>query len=341
MLSVIICSQRPVLDERLVENIGKTVGMDYEIVHIDNSQRCYNIFEAYNLGVERAKGKFLCFMHEDVVIHTMGWGPVVESYLQQDFVGALGVAGGCVILDQLDWRFYGFGYMYLIQGTSTVEESPRYYHSFVPQRDSFSPIRQVAAIDGVWMCFRKAMFEEISFDAETFHDFHLYDTDICMQVNKVGKGVFLTTDVLLEHQSMGTFTVGYQEALTSFARKWKADLPMVKGSVVTRQQMDVALAAAQPRFDERLRRDAIVVGLRNLFALKRNGETIRQYSDEEIMLMDESLYNCCRLCFKDATISKIQAKDLLKHYLSVPYAHKKFSILLKYMWYRLLNYSNR
>ncbi len=335
MISIIICSQHATIDKALSENIKQTIGVEYEIIIIDNSTNLYSIFEAYNLGSERAKGDYLCFMHEDIIIHTTGWGHFVESYLQQDFVGALGVAGSNVVLNKLDWRFYGFDQMYLIQGTSTIEENPTYYHSFIPHRNSFSPICQVATIDGVWMCFRKEIFKYIRFDSETFHDFHLYDTDICMQVNKMNKGVFLTTDVLLEHKSMGTFTASYLEALETFDNKWKEYLPMIKGTIVTQQQMDNAIAAAQPRFYERLRRDAIVVQLRILFTQKRNGQSVRQFTDEEMTVMDESLYTCCRQSFKDKSISSVQAKILLKSYLKKNYTHKKLSVLIKYIWYRL------
>ena len=46
MLSLIICSQKPVLSTELSRNIKETVGVDYEIIHIDNSQHQYSIFQA-------------------------------------------------------------------------------------------------------------------------------------------------------------------------------------------------------------------------------------------------------------------------------------------------------
>ena len=124
MLSLIICSQKPVLSTELSRNIEETVGVDYEIIHIDNSQHQYSIFQAYNKGVELAHGEYLCFMHEDVVYHNKDWGRAIEQHLSQPFVGALGVAGGCVIPRELDWRFLDYQYAYLIQGAYSEEEPP-------------------------------------------------------------------------------------------------------------------------------------------------------------------------------------------------------------------------
>jgi hypothetical protein len=69
MVSIIICSKYQQLDKQLLLNIQNTIGTAYEVVNIDNSQHQYSIFEAYNIGVSRAKGEYLCFMHEDVLFH--------------------------------------------------------------------------------------------------------------------------------------------------------------------------------------------------------------------------------------------------------------------------------
>ena len=96
MISIIVCSKFPTLSKELLDNISQTVGTDYEIVSIDNSQAKYSIFEAYNEGVARSKGEYLCFMHEDVVLRSSNWGNTVERVLSHKDVGAIGVAGGCV-----------------------------------------------------------------------------------------------------------------------------------------------------------------------------------------------------------------------------------------------------
>lgn len=57
MISIIICSRYSSLSQELQSNIHATIGAcEYELVHIDNSENKYNIFEAYNLGVRKAQG---------------------------------------------------------------------------------------------------------------------------------------------------------------------------------------------------------------------------------------------------------------------------------------------
>ena len=55
MISIIICNRAHPINLSLQRNIQDTVGVEYEIVAIDNSRGNYNIFQAYNEGVRRAK----------------------------------------------------------------------------------------------------------------------------------------------------------------------------------------------------------------------------------------------------------------------------------------------
>lgn len=335
MISLIICSTRPHVDDKLLSNISQTIGTEYEVIHIDNSKRQYNIFEAYNLGVERAKGDFLCFMHEDIAYHSKNWGKAVEHHLSQKFIGAIGVAGGSVVLDRLDWRFYGFGQVYLIQGNSTIEEHPEYYYSH-KQEELKHPMTQVAILDGVWICMRKELFNQIRFDDKNFHDFHLYDSDICMQVNKLGFGVFVTYDVLLEHKSEGTFSEGYKEGLKVFSQKWKDDLPMVKGFIVTQEEIDEALEKAQVHFDKRLAHDMKVIELRKVLNMKRQGLPTRDYTEDEKKMMDGSAFLHRRLCIKDREIPSSEVRRLIKSYHDMPFTRHTLKLCAKYFWYRIL-----
>ena len=67
MISIIICSRTPDISQELKQNIGTTIGCDYELVVVDNSSNDHSIFSAYNEGAEKAKSELLCFMHEDVL----------------------------------------------------------------------------------------------------------------------------------------------------------------------------------------------------------------------------------------------------------------------------------
>ena len=79
MLSIVICS---VLPERLLQisqNIHDTIGVEYEIIAIDNKEKKWPIARAYNEGACQARYPFLFFVHEDVKFHSQDWGSVIED----------------------------------------------------------------------------------------------------------------------------------------------------------------------------------------------------------------------------------------------------------------------
>lgn len=337
MVSVIICSKRPTTDEVLERNISDTIGTDFEIVHVDNSQGAYSIFEAYNLGVQLARGEYLCLMHEDVVMHTQGWGRIVENYLSQDFVGALGVAGCNIVHNRVDWRFMGCEYFHLIQGTFSVEQQPGYYWSSVPSPDLDMPLCQVATLDGVWICMRRELFttHQVRFDDKTYHGFHLYDTDICMQVNTIGKGVFLTCDILLEHRSTGLFTQEYKDNLALFFEKWKDHLPIARGRYYDQQDWDLLEQRASEGLEERLARDTMIADLRKKLA---QGSSMDEsvFTAAEKQVMDKTSFDYRRSCLKDEEMSSSDVWKLITDYRRQPYSTKFLKLVMKFVWYRVL-----
>ena len=93
MISLIICSRQPDIPQELKDNIALTIGVEYELVVIDNSKNQYSIFLAYNEGVRRSQYPYLCFMHEDILYHTQEWGKNVVEHFKDEKVGLIGVVG--------------------------------------------------------------------------------------------------------------------------------------------------------------------------------------------------------------------------------------------------------
>lgn len=336
MVSLIICSKNPQLNPVLRENIANTIGCEYEIVHIDNSQNAYNIFQAYNLGVERAKGEFLCFMHEDICFHNTGWGKTVENYLSLSFVGALCVAGSNIIPNIVDWRFCDFTHHHLIQSTTSAFELSNVYcatNKF--QMPKYDQLMLVAILDGVFMCMRSSLFKQIHFDDVNFHGFHHYDSDICLQIDKLGYGIFVTQSISLEHYSMGCFSSEYLQHTEIFAKKWKHQLPLVIGTTLSPEDFEAMQQEALQRFHRRLAHDQEIIRLKQLL---RNGTPTKSLSSEDLAFMDHEAYHFRRLCIKDQRISTQQVKSLMKSYTALPYANKRMQLIAKYIWYRILHY---
>ena len=98
MLSIIICSVLPERLRKISQNIDETIGVEYEIVTIDNREKCWSIARAYNEGARQAKYPNLFFVHEDVMFHSRNWGVIIENKLREPDCGVIGFAGSKVKL---------------------------------------------------------------------------------------------------------------------------------------------------------------------------------------------------------------------------------------------------
>ncbi len=334
MISLIICSRLRTTGHSLSHNIAMTVGTEYEIVHIDNSDNRHNIFQAYNKGVETAQGDILCFMHEDIRFHTEHWGKVVESVFEDENVAALGVAGGSVVPECADWRFFK-SHTYLKQGSTVPGEKPIYYIADDTTNTRNAHLVRVALLDGVWMCFRKSLFERIRFDDRSFHGFHLYDSDICMQANALGVGVYVTGDISIEHFSVGTFTEDFEKDLGTFSKKWSRMLPYQVGCALTAEELRALNQKGQALLRRRIEEDAIRNRIFLYFNDKRGDGLRKPLGKEETDMLKREHFLYAKTVIKDRGTTMGQAWNAVRLCRTLPYG-RKASLMLKLLWYKML-----
>lgn len=232
MISIIICTRKSDIASTLKENIQNTIGCEYELVVIDNSDNRHSIFTAYNEGVRRAKGDILCFMHDDILYHTNGWGPIIQKHFQDDpEIGLIGVAGSHInAKSPIYWSNSPFISEHnLHNDNGSIIEC--FHHKYYNEKG----IAEVASVDGMCFLFRKELFDSIRFDNITYQGFHAYDMDICMQVHQTGYKVVVCNTFLIEHfwsESACSTKKGmelFEKNLILFAQKWNNHLPMCKG----------------------------------------------------------------------------------------------------------------
>lgn len=227
MISIIICNKKSILEPTLEKNILSSIGVDYEIFSIDNSRGQYSIFQAYNEGMARAKGDILCFMHDDILFRSNDWGKVVvKSFSSNPNMGGLGVAGGHFMPDcPCSWSTCKTTSFHVWQsnhdGTATEYGCTDYTNG--------ERLVEVACLDGLFMCFRRSLFDTICFDDKTFTGFHCYDSDICMQVLSAGYSVNVTFNIDIEHRSNGACNQQYYDNLELWHKKWHSHLPVARG----------------------------------------------------------------------------------------------------------------
>lgn len=230
MISIIICSRKTDISKELKDNIASTIGCKYELCVIDNSRNDYNIFTAYNEGVRRAKRDILCFMHEDVLFHTAGWGKTILEQFNDESIGIIGFTGAHFLPKApLYWFSSPFISQYNLQtgDSETLEnDTTDYFHGV---------LADVAVIDGFCFFVRSTLFDYINFDEKNYQGFHAYDMDICMQVQKLNKRVCVSRAILVEHKWSERLLHNekYMQLLYDnmciFYDKWKEYLPITRG----------------------------------------------------------------------------------------------------------------
>jgi hypothetical protein len=226
MISLIICSRTPFISEELRKNISETIEISYELIVIDNSQGQYSIFQAYNLGVKQAMYSILCFMHDDICYHTLGWGEKVIDYFKDKTIGMIGIAGARYLSkipttwwapkSDDEWSAVCQNYISTEKNNST---------HLISQPLPSNSI-QVVVLDGVWLCIKKEVFNTVTFDETNYSGYHFYDMDISLQIFTSGWNLLCIYDVLIEHFSTGRYDNGWIESARIFYDKWKYALPL-------------------------------------------------------------------------------------------------------------------
>ena len=269
MISIVVCSRG--CARSLEQNVKDSIGCDFEMIVIDNSNNEFSIFSAYNEGVRRSRGDNLCFMHEDIVFRSKGWGRKVEQMLEESSIGVLGVIGGKFVPQRASWWLANCGAGKIVQGSETRHG----YVASVDGTDAKRPFEEVAVVDGLWFCMRREMFDEVRFDEDRFKGFHCYDVDICMQSCSVGKKVVVVPDILIEHKSRGDVNEGYYRDLRMFSEKWKDSIPFVRGIEMDGDEMDrlnkvvMAYQETVRKHDSLIRTHAYRLGNRILNPIKK------------------------------------------------------------------------
>lgn len=249
MLSLIICSREPDISQVLKENIRETIGIQYELIILDNSQNKYSIFSAYNEGVERAKYSYLCFMHEDILYHTLDWGTKVVNHFMDSKAGIIGVAGGHYMPDiPASWASAKVESKNILQ--SSIENGEKIIQPDIELGYFKGRIAiEVTAVDGVWFCMPKKLFQLVTFDEKTFKGFHCYDLDICFQVRQKGYKVQVVSNILLEHFSGGNWNEDWLSNSIIFHKKWSHSLPQIAGVELNDEEQKVRTTFVAERFE--------------------------------------------------------------------------------------------
>ena len=226
MLSILICSSKPGLLEQVKDNINTTVGVEYELLFIDNREFNKGICSVYNTLADMAKYQHLCFLHEDILFQTKGWGKIIIDIFSSDpEIGLIGLAG-CKYKSS-----YFSGWF------SNVKEldCANYIHKYETgvEKVFLSPsgdksLQEVVCIDGVFMCCKKEAWNLNKFNEGLLKGFHFYDIDFSLNIAHHYK-VMVTYDLELMHiTSGGDYGNNWVETAMKYHQFMKNRLPYSK-----------------------------------------------------------------------------------------------------------------
>lgn len=223
MISIIICSTSHTLCDITYNNIKDTIGVNYEIILIDNSQNKFSIFSAYNEGLKKSKYPILVFIHEDIMFRTGNWGELIcKAFNSNKEIGMIGVIGSTMIFD-ISWGWWSAPQIgRIIQSNKTTERK----NLFVTNHNNTPHLIDAVVCDGLFLAFPRIIFDKVSFDTKTYKGFHGYDMDISMQVLESGYKIKIIDNILIEHFSRGNINDSFIDACYKFYDKWKNKLPI-------------------------------------------------------------------------------------------------------------------
>ena len=221
MISIIICSRSKTISKELNENIKTTLGSDYELIIIDNSLNQLSIFEAYNKGIYISKGEYLCFFHDDILIHTIGWGSIIHRIFENPSIGLIGVAGSKIKSKMPStWSECGESnkVINLIQHDKSGKIELKNIGFFNNHQ-----YESVVVIDGVFMVARKN--KDIFFN-EHLKGFHNYDLNLSYEYLKHDYKIIISNEILIEHFSIGTINKSWYNSSLILFSIYKNILPL-------------------------------------------------------------------------------------------------------------------
>ena len=186
MISVIcVYNNKKILENCLLKSI-KNQTTKVELILLDNRERRFkSAAEALNYGGEQAKGKYLIFVHQDMIFNSHQWTEKVERMLDKlPNFGVVGVAGKC-------------------ENTKSVITNIE--HGIPKQAAGEIHIKKpekVQTVDECLIIIPKTVFGILQFDEKVCSDWHLYAVDYCLSIKKLGFDSYVIP-IFAYHKSLG------------------------------------------------------------------------------------------------------------------------------------------
>jgi len=210
-ISIIVCSIDPRRLARLKVDLDRLLPLeDWELIHVPDAR---SLCEGYTRGLSRASGELIVFCHDDIGIACEDFADRLRRHLAQ--YDLIGVAGADYVNGPA-WHWAGPPH------TASWVSLPRPDGALVCGLLGAhgALLRNAQVLDGVFLAGRRAVFEQIPFDADTFDGFHCYDLDLSYRAYRAGLRCAVTLDLLIWHQSGGNFGESWRQYVDRLIAKF-------------------------------------------------------------------------------------------------------------------------
>jgi hypothetical protein len=149
-----------------------------------------SIFAGYNEALDAFSAyddlEALVLLHEDVAIEDQAFCAKVRARLTDPSVAVIGAIGAAGIRSLCWWEGLVRGRVWETRGL--IDHGPGRH--------------DVEAVDGLLMVLSPWAVRSLRFDTASFHGFHGYDVDFCLQARAAGRRV-VTEDLVVFHHTRG------------------------------------------------------------------------------------------------------------------------------------------
>jgi len=171
---------------------------------------------ANNLGVDRARGEFVCLLNSDVLPAGPGWLESLASHFE--LVGDVGAMGALLLYENETIQHAGMAFS-LLPGTDWyINDHPLkgLGLEFLPQRG----VLPMAAVSGACMLLRRSQYLEIGGLDTAFLRGDFEDSDLCLRLRQSGKSIYVDLDTKLYHLERQSFAAAPERMKFTLYNAW-------------------------------------------------------------------------------------------------------------------------
>jgi hypothetical protein len=232
MISIVYCTREE--NKKHSEHLAKAAGNPkVEIIEYVNKGESLTKF--YNKALKETKNDIVVFVHDDVMVETKQLVNKIERIFDKNpEYGIVGVAGTKYLSETGRWwdnpkTMYG--------RVAHTHEGKTWLSEYSADQDK--RIEEMVVVDGVFFAVHKNRIKK-QFD-ESVEGFHFYDIDFCFQNHLEGVKIGVTTEIRVNHMSIGMTNEQWDINRQQFADNYKGNLPARIDETFTHRKLKVLM----------------------------------------------------------------------------------------------------